>query len=138
MPRSEAGGARARGPPGPPGGFTLMEILVAMAVLSIALLTIYQSFAATVQVNGRTQGLWQAMLFVNNELARIERGPPLPVSIRQGDFPPEHPMAGYAWRREVSNEEPLPGVEVRKVVVEVTWEAAGVEQTYRDQVYVAP
>lgn len=119
-------------------GFTLLEILVAMAVLTIALMTIYQSFASTVQINTTTRGLWKAMVYVHGELARIERGPPPSVAIEQGEFPPDHRMAGYAWRREVANEEPLPGVRVRKVLLEITWEAAGVPQSYRAQIYVQP
>lgn len=111
---------------------------MAMAVLSIALVTLYQSFASTVQINTTTRGLWQAMQYVHSELARIERGPTPSVAIEQGEFPPDDPMAGYAWRREVMDEQPFPGVQVRKVLLEVTWDAAGVPQSYRSQIYVQP
>ena len=136
--------ARPRGvrPGARPGrrlrAFTLLEVLVAMAVLAIALVTLYEGFISTVRINTTTRGLWKAMLYANNELARIERSPPLPVSIQQGDFPPTDPMAGYSWRREVADEQPFPNVTVRKVLLELTWQVAGTPQSYRAQLYVQP
>ncbi len=123
---------RAAGRP----GFTLMEILVAVAVLSVTLAGMYQGFGSTVQINAASRGLWRAILFANNELARIERQPPPSVSVSQGEYAPDHPMAGYAWKREVSDEEPLPGVKVRKVRLELTWRVGGIEQRYQAQTYV--
>lgn len=118
--------------------FTLMEILVAMAVLSITLLTLYESFVSTVHINTMTQGLWKAIVFANNELSRIERGPIPDVSIQQGSYQDDHPMAGYDWRREVLDEEPFPGVKVRKVLLELRWAVGGSPQTYRAEIYVPP
>lgn len=118
--------------------FTLLEVLVAMAVLAIALVALYQAFISTARVNAATQGLWKAMVYSNNELARLERSPPLPVSVDQGDFPAGDPMAGYAWRREVTDESPFPGVTVRKVLLVLTWKVGGVTQSYRSVLYVQP
>jgi prepilin-type N-terminal cleavage/methylation domain-containing protein len=119
-----------------PRAFTLLEVLVAMAILVIALVALYEGFISTVRINTVTRGLWKAMVYSNNELARIERSPPPPVSIQQGDFAPDDPMAGYAWRREVTDEQPFPNVTVRKVLLELTWSVGGVKQSYRSQIYV--
>jgi prepilin-type N-terminal cleavage/methylation domain-containing protein len=147
-PRSCAPQPERRGGPRPARGaprrgrrlraFALLEVLVAMAVLAIALVTLYEGFISTVRINTTTRGLWKAMVYANNELARIERSPPLPVSIEQGEFPPTDPMAGYSWRREVADEQPFPGVTVRKVLLELTWQVAGAAQSYRAQIYVQP
>jgi general secretion pathway protein I len=134
-PRPAGRGAR---PGRRPRAFTLLEVLVAMAVLAIALVTLYEGFISTVRINTTTRGLWKAMLYANNELARIERSPPLPVSTQQGDFAPTDPMAGYSWRREVADEQPFPGVTVRKVLLELTWQVGGAAQSYRAQIYVQP
>ena len=118
------------------GGFTLLEVLVALAILSVMLLTMYQGFTSTVNIDAATRNLWRAIVFVNNELARVERGPSPSVSIQQGTFPTDDPMSGFAWRREVTDEEPFPGVRVRKVLLELTWETGGTPQSYRSQIYV--
>jgi len=128
---------------GTPGGatwraFTLMEVLVALSVLSVALVAIYQSFAATAQINQASGGLWKAMVHVNNELARIERAPTPSVGILQGVYRDDHPLAGTEWRRIVADEEPLPGIKVRRVEFELIWDVAGAEQTYRAELYVPP
>ena len=117
-------------------GFTLMEILVALTVLSLTLMSIYQSFANTVFIHQATQGLWKAMVFTGGELAKLERGPTLQVEVRQGEYPESHPMAGFRWLREVADEEPFPGVRVRKVIFELSWGTATGRQTYRSQTYV--
>ena len=118
------------------GGFTLLEVLVAITVLSIVLIGVYQGLSNNLTINHLTQGLWQAILFTNNELAQTERNPVGSVSISQGEYPADHPLAGYEWKRKVSKEEPFPGVEVRKVSFELSWETAGRKQHYRSQTYV--
>lgn len=127
-----------RAPGARPGGFTLLEVLVALAVLSVTLLALYHAFASTVAVNTTAEGLWRAMLYANNELAGVERRPAPPVSVQQGEFGDDHPLAGYRWQREVSDEEPLPGVTVRKVAYTLTWQEGGREQSYTAEVYVPP
>lgn len=117
-------------------GFTLLEVLVALVVLSVTLMSIYQSFGAAIHINQATKGLWQAMVFAGNELAKIERGPIPQVSIQQGEYPPDHPMAGYRWKREVGDKEPFPGVKVRKVTFELTWRLGRAKQSYEAQAYV--
>lgn len=111
---------------------------MALAVLSITLLALYHAFASTVAVNTTAEGLWRAMLYAHNELAGVERGPAPAVAVQQGEFADDHPMAGYRWEREVSDEEPLPGVTVRKVAYTLIWQEGGREQTYTAEVYVSP
>ena len=117
-------------------GFTLMEVLVALTVLSLTLMSIYQGFANTIFIQKATQGLWKAMVFTGSELAKVERGPTPQVSVRQGEYPESHAMAGFRWLKEVADEEPFPGVRVRKVVFELSWVAGAGRKTYSSQTYV--
>lgn len=127
---------RGKGRNGGRAGFTLMEVLVAMSVLTVALISIYQAYIDNVQIYRVTKGLWKAIVFANNEMGRIERKTPPSVSISQGVYRDDHPMKGYTWRREVTDEEALPGVKVRRVFLELKWDADGIPQQYTAETYV--
>ncbi|HUJ77310.1 MAG TPA: prepilin-type N-terminal cleavage/methylation domain-containing protein [bacterium] len=133
----EAAPAAARRRPRP-AGFTLLEVLVALAVLSITLLALYQAYSTTLYIQASTRGLWKAMVYANNELAHWERMPQVDVSVAQGDFPLDGPMAGYSWRREISDEEPLPGVRVRKVALQLSWHLGASTQKFQAEIFVVP
>ena len=67
--------------PGKATAFTLMEVLVALAVLSVALLAVHQGFSSTLFVNASTRGLWKAITYANNELLSWERRGRADVSV---------------------------------------------------------
>ena len=99
-------------------------------------MSIYQGFANMVFIQQATRGLWKAMVFSGSELARVERGPTPQVSVGQGDYPESHSMSGFRWKKVVKDEEPFPGVRVRKVVFELTWSAGASRKSYSAQTYV--
>lgn len=120
-------------------GFTLLEVLIALSVLSVCLMAIYQGYSTTLAVTASSRKLWKAIVYGSNELARWERmTPPPEVSVAQGEFPPGSPMVGYAWHREITDLEPLPSVRVRRVQLELSWPFGTSRQIYRANVYVLP
>ena len=126
-------------PRGASGGFTLLEVLIALAVLSVCLLAIYQGYSTALAISASTRKLWKAMEYSHNELARWERVRPAPeVSVNQGDFPPNDPMAGYSWKREITDLEPLPSVRVRRIRLDLFWTLGKAAQTFRSSLYVLP
>lgn len=131
-------GRRARSREGRRHGFTLLEVMVAFAILAISLVTLYQAYSANLIIHTTASGLRKAMLYVNNELARWERMPSVSLQVDQGTFPPADPMAGYEWRREITEQAPFPGVTVRKVSLRLTWREGIREQSFQSEVYVQP
>ena len=77
------------------------------------------------------------MAYTHNELQRWERmtAPP-PLHVDQGAFREDDPMFGYSWRREVSDQTPLPGVTVRKVSLRLSWSEGKRSQFFESEVYV--
>lgn len=120
-------------------GFTLLELLIAMSILSIALVALHQGFASIIQVRQTSGSLWQAIHFGNAELLRLERDPNPPApSVAQGVYDEQHPLAGYSWTRTVRDESPLPGVTIREVILDLRWKEAGNIRSYRARMYVPP
>jgi len=103
-----------------PPGFTLLEVMVALAIVAIALVSLLGLSSRTLTVNERVQHITRATLLAQQRLAEIETGVPLRAGDEElrGGFPP--PFEAYRWR--VSYEEtPLPSV--RQVNVVVAWGA---------------
>jgi len=122
---------------GRPRGFTLFEVLVSLAILTISMVAVFQSFGASLNVNLATRDLWRAMRYAENELTGFERGPTPDVSVAQGEFGPDHEMAGFRWEREVLLDEPLPGIQVKKIVLTLRWQAGPNEKWYKAETYVS-
>ena len=79
-------------------GFTLIEVLVAMAVIAIALVALLGSQARSIGRAGETAFLQLAPLLAANKLAEVEGGLVAAVD-GTGDFAPERPE--YRWRMRV-------------------------------------
>lgn len=85
-------------------GFTLIEVLVALAIVSIALLALSQtggrSLDTQYQLEQRSIALWVAA----NQLAEIELNRPIQPGTRSGQVQ----MAGQDWRWQ-AEVQPAPG-----------------------------
>ncbi|GAB2664003.1 type II secretion system minor pseudopilin GspI [Arenimonas aestuarii] len=85
-----------------PAGFTLLEVLVALAIISIALLAALRAAGIATtslqELRGRQLAVWVA----DNRLAEHRaRGAWLPLGIAQGQE--EQGGIGFAWREEVAS-----------------------------------
>ena len=82
-------------------GFTLLEVLVAVAVTSIALLAVYRLQAQTLDLNYSIRFFTTAPLLAQDALARFEAESLADESGGEGDFGENFP--GYEW--EITVEE---------------------------------
>lgn len=96
------------------GGFTLIEVLVALAVVAIALSALTQTAARALdrqtELEQRTFALWLA----DNRLTEIRLQPTVQAGVRTGTA--RYAGRDWRWRAEVA---PAPGGELWRIDVEV-------------------
>ncbi len=120
-------------------GFTVLEVLVSLSILVLTLMALYQSFSTSIFVLSSTTNLWKAMSHAQNELLKSERATiSTPVSLSQGEFELEHQMNGFNWKKHVSDTTPLPGIRVRQVNYQLSWNEGKNVYTYDADIYINP
>ena len=104
-------------------GFTLLEIMITIAIVGIALVAIMRALAMSVDVCNKSRNISIATLLAKGKMAEVEsRGFPDAEEI-SGDFEEEYP--GFKWERSISEI----GMEgLRKVVVRVLWQEGESEE----------
>ena len=103
------------------GGFTLLETLVALAVLAIALGVIYQIFGTSLRNMQYAKDYSTAQMLAESKLSELGKGIPLREGAFEGQFNDK-----YIWHMDVT---PLPfaeedgGNELKKLKVDfkVLW-----------------
>lgn len=101
-------------------GFTLLEIMVALAIIAVALVSLLGLGNRSVHVNERLQRITVATLLAQEKMTQTEheasQGGVATVSGEQGEF--DKPYDLYRWERTIE-ETPLPAVKM--VTVSVMW-----------------
>lgn len=92
-------------------GFTLIEVLVALAVLAVTLTAGLQASAALTRAASRQSDQWLAQLCAENELSRLRLSRQLPGV---GDSTSECEQAGQTLRVRLSVQ-PTPNPNFRRV-----------------------
>lgn len=138
-------------------GFSLLEILVATAILAFALVAVMTAQGNTLLTSRRAEILTTATILARQKMADVELE--LNKAIRRGEFPEEksdegkfdEPFEDYRWKMEVKRVSlPAPvvgdegslqamvgkqlteeiGKNVREVRLTVIWDEAGEEQSF--------
>ena len=82
-------------------GFTLLEVMVAMAIMAIVLVSVYRMHSQTLAMNTANRFYTQAPMLARSQLAKLETGSSGIIAGDSGDFGDKFP--GYSWN--VSTEE---------------------------------
>jgi general secretion pathway protein I len=81
-------------------GFTLLEIMVCLSIISIVLIAIYRMHSQTLLMNRATQFYTTAPLLAQRRLTEVELNTPSDFIEGEGDFGDEY--TGYQWSMVVS------------------------------------
>jgi type II secretion system protein I len=81
-------------------GFTLLEVMVAMAILAMALVAIYQLQSQSISLAVESRFKTSAALLAQSKMAEVETAAILSNHTEEGDFGPDYPQ--YGWRLEIS------------------------------------
>lgn len=82
-------------------GFTLLEVMVAIAILAIVLVSVYRMHSQTLTMNTAARFYTQAPMLAQSKLAQIEADSSGITDNDSGDFGDKFP--GFTWR--ISTEE---------------------------------
>jgi len=96
-------------------GFTLMEIMIAMAILAIALVAVFQLQSQSISMSTDSRFMTTAALLAQSKMVEVEAGSTVANKSEDGDFGPDYPQ--YTWHLEASDTQ-LP--QFKKIEVTVT------------------
>jgi general secretion pathway protein I len=82
-------------------GFTLLEVLIALAIMAIVLVAVYRLHSQTLSMEAANRFYTQAPLLAQSKMAQLEASSSEVVAGDSGDFGEKFP--GYSW--SVSTEE---------------------------------
>jgi type II secretion system protein I len=100
-------------------GFTLLEVLVSLAILSITLLLAYEVLSGAITAEDRSER-WTVASCLGETLVRESTSAWPEIGESSGTFAAL--MASYAWKRSIR---PAAHPDAREVHITVTWSAGG-------------
>jgi general secretion pathway protein I len=113
--------ARVRGN----GGFTLLEVIVAMALFAAGIVAISRLFTGSLRLSGAARDVSSGAIYARQRMEEALLAPVPAEGVEQGDF-----GGGYRWKLETSivpPEEETPYDEIR-LQVSVRWDDGGDER----------
>jgi len=113
-------------------GFTLLEVLVAVAILAIAMVAILKANVQSLDTLTRSRETSTASLLAASKLAEVEAAGVANWSELQGDFAEDYP--DYTWEVETSSTE-VEGLVRVAVIVQREGSATGREVRIEELLY---
>lgn len=99
------------------GGFTLLEVIVSLAVLSIGLVAVLEAYSAASRVSLQDEFLTTATFLASGKMEEVLKEPYITSGSDEGDFGEE--FADFTWTVEATDSE-IEGLVL--VTVTVEWE----------------
>ena len=117
-------------------GFTLLEILFAMSIISIALIAVFRLYAQTISVNHQLAFHTRAPFLAQQKISQLMTMPAAEMSADSGDFGDDFP--GYSWVVTIEDIalESLGSQIMKQINIQVSISESG--QTYQLRSYRYP
>ena len=91
---------RSGRPPVDRGGFTLIEILVALAILATSLVVLLENVGSSIRLSEVSRDLTVAAIIAQDKMTEMELEGEYVIGEEEGDFEDRYP--GYWWRMSVT------------------------------------
>ena len=118
-------------------GFTLLEVMVALAILGIGIVTVLELFAGSLRLGVKASRYTQATIYAQNVMSHLFTQNFLDDGEESGELP-----GGYAWRARVqeihpdedhsrlqpNRQNPTDLFHLKEIEVRVTWSEGNGEQ----------
>jgi general secretion pathway protein I len=118
-------------------GFTLLEVMVALSVLAIGIVTVLELFAGSLRLGSKASRHTQATIYAQNVMDRLFAQSTLTDGEEGGEMP-----GGYYWRARVQEiqpdedrtrlqperQNPTDLFHLKEIEVRVSWEGDGGQQ----------
>ena len=82
-------------------GFTLLEVMIAMSILAIGLVAVFQMQSQSVSMSSESRFLTTAALLAQSKMAEVESVKQMENRAQTGDFSPDY--AEYGWSVAVTD-----------------------------------
>jgi general secretion pathway protein I len=127
-----------------PGGFTLLEVLLAIGILALALPILLGLRNWDLNLHSRAADITAATMLAQEKLIEAELLPVYPVGETTGDFrnpPPGYQVPGdiaeraerYRWKRIITT---TPLTAVREVKIQILWQQGATDEVLEASTYV--
>ncbi|MEK6577220.1 MAG: prepilin-type N-terminal cleavage/methylation domain-containing protein [Nitrospirota bacterium] len=113
-------------------GFTLLEVMISIAIIAIAFVVLLGLRNNDIAINEYSRNLTMASILVQRKISEIELGGFPDLGETGGDFGQELP--GFRWTEIVS---PTPFDFAREIRVKVSWKSGGREDDVEFITYIA-
>ena len=112
------------------GGFTLLEVMIAMAILAITLVVVFQSQSQSISMAGGARFETTAAFLAQSKMTEFEAANPADVASDSGNFGDDFP--DYSWQVDVTETE---FEQLKKIEVKVVNEKMTSNNSYRLVLY---
>ena len=99
-----------------PEGFTLLEVVISLAIIAIVLITCFRAQNGSIRVYNLSRDMTVATVLARQKMGEIEAAGFPELEEEEGDFEEQFP--GFTWKKVVSE---TPFEEARRVDLSIVW-----------------